>query len=130
MRKAQTAFLLTILILFSCSWGKPPAALINDTIEKMVLIDRAMDYTEEVTRIDIIDMTVFDDRVEVEVRVEGWAIHRDLTIGATLPASKSKKPGWAVWKFFCRKVDKAWEIVERYKVKEGFMEQESGPRSQ
>lgn len=88
----------------------------------MVLIDRAMEFREEVTKISIVGVTRFEDQVEVEVRLEGWATHRDLAIGATLPVSKVKRPGWAVWKYFCRKVDKTWVIVEKYKVDEGFGE--------
>lgn len=119
----RTLFLILILSLLSaCSSGKPPVEIFQDNIEKMVLLDRAMEFREEVTGISIVEITEYEDQVEVEVRVEGWAIHKDLAIGATLPASTSKRPGWATWKFFCRKVDKTWVIVEKYKVEEGFVE--------
>jgi hypothetical protein len=109
-------------ILAACSSGKPPESLFYDNIEKMVQVDRAMDFTEKVTSISVVSMTVFEEQVEVEVRVEGWAVHRDLVIGAVLPVSKDKSPGWSRWKFFCRKVDKTWVIFEKYKVEEGFVE--------
>ena len=88
----------------------------------MVLVDRAMEFQEKITKTQIVKMTVYSNQVEVEVLIEGWATHRDLAIGATLPTSKNKKPGWATWKFFCRQVDKNWVIVEKYKVDEGFDE--------
>ena len=123
MRRAHFTFFIIVLLLVSCASGKPPEALFIDNIEKMVLVDRAMNFDEKITRINIVDMRDFEDQVEVEVRVEGWATHRDLAIGATLPVSKNREPGWATWKFFCRKVDKNWVIVEKYKVEEGFKEQ-------
>jgi hypothetical protein len=120
LKKAFFPFLFLILLVLSCSQGKPPDELFHDDVEKMVLLDRAMEFEEEITRISIVARTVYEDQVEVEVRLEGWAMHRDLAIGATLPASKAKRPGWATWKFFCRKVDKTWVIVDKYKVEEGF----------
>jgi hypothetical protein len=120
LRRIVLPFFVLVLTVVSCSSGKPPETLFSENIGKMVLIDRAMDFTEEVTGISVLDMTVYEDQVEVEVRVEGWAVHSDLRIGATLPASRSKRPGWAIWKFFCRKVDKTWVIVDKYKVDEGF----------
>lgn len=122
MRKVLSGFLVLIPILVSCSSGNPPESLFRDNFEKMVLVDRAMDFNEKVTKISILNMTVFEDQVEVEIRVEGWATHRDLVIGATLPVSKNREAGWARWKFFCRKMDKTWVIVEKYKVEEGFVE--------
>lgn len=119
MRKPFLFFLFLIPFFLSCSSGRPPVGLFKDNIEKMVLIDRAMKFNEEVTDVSIVGMKVYEDQVEVEVLVKGWATHRDLVIGATLPASRVKKPGWATWKFFCRKGDKAWVIVEKYKVAEG-----------
>lgn len=119
MKRALLPILVLVSILPSCSSGKPPDQLFKDNIEKMVLIDRAMDFEEEVTKVTVVGMTAYEDQVEVTVRVEGWATHKDLAIGATLPASKMKQPGWATWKFFCRKVDKNWEILEKYKVEEG-----------
>ena len=68
-------------------------------------------------------MTVYEDQVEVEVRVEGWATHTDLNIGATLPASKVRSPSWATWKFFTNKRGENWIIREKFKVAEGFEEQ-------
>lgn len=123
MRRTVLSFLVVVLSVVSCSSSKPPESLFAGNIEKMVLIDRAMGFQEEVTDVSIEDVTAYEDQVEVEVRVEGWAVHPDLGIGATLPASRSKRPGWAVWKFFCRKVEKTWVIVEKYKVDEGFEEQ-------
>jgi hypothetical protein len=122
LKKALLPFLFLITLALSCSSGKPPDELFHNNIEKMVLIDRAMEFQEEITKISIVSMTAYEDQVEVEVRLEGWATHRDLAIGATLPASRTKKPGWAIWKFFCRKADKVWVIVEKYKVEEGFDE--------
>ena len=113
-------FLTLFPFFFSCSSGKPPETLFNDNIQKMLMVDRAMDFREEITRISIVSQTVFKDQVEVEVRVEGWATHRDLVIGAVLPVSPNERPGWSRWKFYCRKVDKEWVIVEKYKVEEGF----------
>ena len=123
MKTAHLPFLFLIVLLFACSSGKPPEQLFQDNIEKMVLLDRAMEFKEEVTKVSIVRVTEYEDQVEVEVRVEGWAVHKDLVIGATLPAASSKRQGWATWKFFCRKVDKNWVIVEKYKVEEGFDEQ-------
>ena len=123
MRKTLLPLLILIPLFLSCSSGKPPDELFHDDIERMLLLDRAMEFKEEVTKVSIVSMTVYEDQVEVEVRVEGWATHRDLTIGATLPAAKTKKPGWATWKFFCRKTGDNWVIKEKYKVAEGFDEQ-------
>ena len=120
MRKACLIFLILVPLALSCSSGKPPDEIFHDNIEKMVLLDRAMEFKEEVTKISIVSMTVYEDQVEVEVRVEGWATHRDLALGDTLPASDVKKQGWATWKFFCKKKDKEWVIVEKFKVAEGF----------
>jgi len=115
--------MILIPLLFSCSSGKPPEEIFHNNIEKMVLIDRAMRFKEEITKVSITSMTTYEDQVEVEVRVEGWAVHSDLVIGATLPASTVKKPGWATWKFFCVKGDDGWIIKEKFKVEEGFEEQ-------
>ena len=82
-----------------------------------------MEFREEVTKISIVSITNYEDQVEAEVRVEGWAVHRDLVIGATLPVSKVKKSGWATWKFFLIKEDDGWIIREKFKVAEGFVEQ-------
>ncbi len=116
-------FLILFPILSSCSSGKPPEEVITGNIAKMVQVDRAINFNEEVTAIDILSRTVFQDRVEVEVRVEGWATHPDLVIGAVLPVSKDRKPGWAKWKFFCREEGKGWVVVDKYKIEEGFEEQ-------
>lgn len=88
----------------------------------MVRVDKAMGFKEEVTAISVIEKVAYEDQVEIEVRVEGWATHSDLALGATLPVSKTGKQGWAVWKFFCRKTDKTWTIDEKFKVEEGFTE--------
>ena len=120
MRKAFLFFMILFPSILACSSAKPPDALFQDNIRKMVLIDRAMGFDEEITDITIVKKTPFENQVEVTVRVEGWATHKDLVIGAALPASKVKKPGWAIWKFFCRKKDKVWVIMEKYKVEEGF----------
>ena len=123
MRKVFLPILVLIPLFFSCSSGKPPIELFQGNVEKMVLVDRAMEFKEEITKISIVSITNYEDQVEAEVRVEGWAVHRDLVIGATLPASKEKKPGWATWKFFLIKEDDGWIIREKFKVAEGFLEQ-------
>ena len=123
LRKFILSFLILVPLFLSCSSGKPPEELFHDNINKMVLLDRAMEFKEEITKISIVSMTVYEDQVEVEVRVEGWAIHSDLAIGCTLPASKVKTPSWATWKFFCRKIGDNWVIKEKFKVAEGFEEQ-------
>ena len=130
MRKALLPSLILIPLLLSCSSGKPPDDLIHDNIEKMVLLDHALEFKEEITKISIVSTTVYEDQVEVEVRVEGWATHPDLSIGATLPASKVKQPSWATWKFFTNKRGENWIIREKYKVAEGFEEQEPESSSQ
>ncbi|MGD8353092.1 MAG: hypothetical protein PVJ01_02915 [Pseudomonadota bacterium] len=89
----------------------------------MVMVDRAMEFDEEVTKVAIVSRKKFEDLVEIEVLVEGWATHRDLVMGAVLPISPDRETGWARWKFFCRKVDGEWTIVNKYKVDEGFEEQ-------
>jgi hypothetical protein len=120
----RKAFLLILIpLVLSCSSGKPPDELFHDNIEKMVLLDRAMEFKEKITKVSIVNIIKYENQVEVEVRVEGWAVHRDLRIGATLPASKAKKPGWATWKFFCIKDGDNWTIKEKFKVAEGFVEQ-------
>lgn len=86
----------------------------------MVLLDHAIGFDEEIARVSIVSMTVYEDQVEVEVRVEGWATHPDLTIGATLPSSKVRNPSWATWKFFMNKRGENWIIREKFKVAEGF----------
>jgi len=123
LRQALLPFLLLIPLVLSCSSGKPPDDLFHDNIRKMVLLDRALGFNEEVTKVSIVNTTVYEDQVEVEVRVEGYATHRDLTIGATLPASKVKSPSWATWKYFTVKMGENWTIKEKYKVAEGFNEQ-------
>jgi hypothetical protein len=123
LRKGFLPVLILIPLFFSCSSGKPPDELFHDNVKKMVLVDRAMRFKEEVTKISIVSITKYEDQVEAEVRVEGWAVHRDLRIGATLPVSKEKKSGWATWKFFLTKKDDDWIIMEKFKVAEGFVEQ-------
>ena len=108
-----------LLLLLSCS-SAPPDELFVDDIHKMVLIDREMGFREEITGVQIIDRTRYENQVEVQVRVTGWAVHQDLTIGATLPATEAPAESWAVWMYFCRKVDKEWIVEEKYKVEEGF----------
>lgn len=122
VRKTLIPLLLILSLAPSCSSNKPPDSIFEENIGKMVLVDRAMGFKEEITGITVEKRTKFEDQLEVQVRVEGWATHKDITIGATLPASKVKKAGWATWKFFCKKINKKWVIVEKYKVKEGFEE--------
>jgi hypothetical protein len=122
LRKLILPFLILVPLFVSCSSSKPPEEIFHDNIEKMILLDRAMGFKGEVTSVSIVSMTVYEDQVEVEVRVEGWTSHRDLVIGATLPASKVKKPGWATWKFFTAKEGENWVIKEKFKVAEGFEE--------
>ena len=111
---------LLALSLFSCSSGSPPDDLFHDDVEKMVLVDRALGFDVEISGVEVVKRRDLDNRVEVEVRVTGWATHPDLTIGATLPAGKERQESWATWKYFCRKNDKVWEVEEKYKVDEGF----------
>jgi hypothetical protein len=86
----------------------------------MVLLDREMGFEEKITKIEMIGHTKYENQVEIEVRVTGWATHQDVTIGATLPAAREQKESWATWKYFCRREDKKWVIDEKYKVEEGF----------
>jgi len=123
LRKLVLPFLVLVPLILSCSSNKPPDELFHDNIKKMVLLDRAMEFNEEVTKINIVNTTVYEDQVEVEVRIEGWATHRDIALGATLPVTKVKQPSWAIWKFFCVKTGDTWIIKEKFKVAEGFGEQ-------
>lgn len=122
MRKTLIPLLVIIFLLPSCSSNSPPDSIFKDNIEKMVFVDRAMGFKEEVTGITVEKRTKFEGQVEVQVRIEGWASHKDITIGATLPVSKARKAGWSTWKFFCKKINRKWVIVEKYKVEEGFAE--------
>jgi hypothetical protein len=108
------------LSLIACSSAKPPDDLFQDDIEKMVLLDRELGFREEISEIKVLKRQASDERVEVVVRVTGWASHPDLKIGATLPTGKESKQGWATWKYFCRKIGKEWKIEEKYKVDEGY----------
>jgi len=114
-----TPILLFFVLLSGCS-SYPPDELFTDDINRMVMIEEEMGFSEKIDEIKVIDRTRFENRVEIEVRVTGWATHPDLTIGATLPAAKEPKPSWAAWKYFCRKQDKNWIIEEKFKVAEGF----------
>lgn len=84
------------------------------------MIDRELGFREEITGIKIIKRTKYEEQLEIQVRVTGWAVHPEITIGATLPAASEQKSSWAVWKYFCRKVDKTWVVDDKYKVEEGF----------
>jgi len=119
LRHLVSVFLLA-LNLIACSSAKPPDHLFQDDIEKMVLLDRELGFREEISEIKVLKRQASDERVEVVVRVTGWASHSDLKIGATLPAGKESKQGWAIWKYFCRKIGKEWKIEEKYKVDEGY----------
>ena len=114
-----SSILLFLFLLPGCS-SYPPDELFTNDINRMVMIEQEMGFIVKIEDVKIVDRTRFEDRVEIEVRVTGWATHPDLTIGATLPAAKEPKPSWAVWKYFCRKQDKNWVIDEKYKVEEGF----------
>ena len=103
----------------ACSVGKPPDELFHDDVEKMVLLDRELGFREEISGIEILERRKRDGRVEVVLRVTGWASHKDLKVGATLPAGEEAQEGWAVWKYYCRKTDGKWTIEEKYKVDEG-----------
>jgi hypothetical protein len=104
----------------SCS-STPPDELFFDDVHRMVLLDREMGFREEITMVEVIDHTKYENQVEVQVRVTGWATHQDLTIGATLPVAREQKTSWATWKYFCREKNKNWVIDEKYKVEEGFL---------
>jgi hypothetical protein len=107
------------LFLSGCS-SKPPEQFFLDDIQKMVLIDRNLGFLEEITEVEIIKRIRYEEQHEIQVRVTGWAVHPDITIGATLPAFPRQRDSWAIWKYFCRKVDKKWVVDEKYKVEEGF----------
>jgi hypothetical protein len=121
--------LLLLPFLPACS-AEPPEQFFKDDIMRMVLLERELGFREEITGIEILKRTHYEDQIEVQVRVTGWAVHPEITIGATLPASSVKKPSWAVWKYFCSKVEKKWVIDDKYKVEEGFVEQNSESRIQ
>jgi len=112
--------LLPLLFLIPSCTSYPPDELFTNDVVLMVMIEREMGFKEEIDKVEIVNRTRFEDQAEIEVRVTGWATHRDLTIGATLPAAKEPKSSWAAWKYFCRKKDKNWIIEEKYKVEEGF----------
>jgi hypothetical protein len=111
--------LLFLFSIPSCSSHPPDELFVND-ISRMVLIDREMGFTEEITKVEIVERTSYENQMEVQVRISGWAVHPEITIGATLPAARTRKSSWAVWKYFCSEVDKNWVVEEKYKVKEGF----------
>lgn len=111
--------IMLILTLASCS-SMPQDELFLNEIQRMVRIDKGLEFNEEIAGIEILKKISYKTQVEVEVKVTGWATHHELSIGATLPASKNKRKGWAIWKFFCVKNDKLWEIKEKYKIDEGW----------
>jgi len=116
----RVSFLLLLLLLLpSCSSG-PPDELFTEDIRKMAMIEREMGFRVQVDDVEVLDRRKVEDRVEVDVRVTGWATHPDITIGAVLPASTERQPSWASWKYFCRKAEKTWVVEEKYKVQEGF----------
>ena len=117
---------LLLLILPSCS-SYPPDELFIEDIRKMAMGEREMGFAVQVDEAVVVSRRKIQDRLEVEVRVTGWATHSDLTIGAVLPASADELPSWALWKFFCRKKDKTWVIEEKYKVDEGFFQGSDSP---
>ena len=119
--RRRVAFLLLLLFLLlpSCSSG-PTDDLFTEDIRKMAMIEREMGFKVQVDKVEVLDRRKIEDRVEVDVRVTGWATHPDITIGAVLPAYTERQDSWALWKFFCRKADKTWVIEEKYKVQEGF----------
>jgi len=120
-RNTLLLLLPLLLLIPSCS-STPPDELFIKDINTMVLIDREMGFSEEITGIEILGRTSYENQVEVQVRVTGWATHQDLSIGATLPAAEEMMASWAIWKYFCRQKDKKWMIEEKYKVDEGFEE--------
>jgi hypothetical protein len=111
---------MLILTLASCT-SMPQDEFFLNEIQRMVRIDEGLEFKEEIAGIEILKKTSNKIQVEVEVKVTGWATHRELSIGATLPASNNRRKGWAVWKFFCVKNGKLWEIKEKYKIDEGWM---------
>lgn len=114
------AFLLLAMTFIACS-SPPPDDLFTEDIRKMVALDRGLGFKEEITAITIVTRIEHPEQYEIQVRVEGWATHPDLTIGATLPASKDKRDSWAKWTFFCKeREDETWMIQDKFKVEEGF----------
>lgn len=112
--------LLLAMTLTACS-TYPPDELFTDNIRRMVALDRGLGFKEEITSITVVKRIEHPGQYEIQVRVEGWATHPDLTIGATLPASTEKRGSWAMWTFFCKeKEDESWFVEEKFKVGEGF----------
>ncbi|MDF1536048.1 MAG: hypothetical protein P1S46_06030 [bacterium] len=116
----MVAILFLSIVVTACS-SPPPDDLFTDQVRKMAALDRGLGFKEEITAITVVDRIEHPEQYEIQVRVEGWAVHPDLTIGATLPASKEKRDSWAMWTFFCReKEDETWFVQDKYKVDEGF----------
>ena len=116
---AITIFLLATT-LFACS-NPPPDELFTEQIRKMAALDRGLGFKEEITSITVMKRIEYPEQYEIQVTVEGWATHPELTIGATLPAAPQKRDSWAKWTFFCKeKEDESWYVVDKYKVEEGF----------
>jgi hypothetical protein len=120
MRYIVPATLLLAMVFPACS-SPPPDDLFTTEIRKMTALDRGLGFREEITSITVVDRIEHPEQYEIQIRVEGWATHPDLTIGATLPAATSKRESWAMWTFFCReKEDETWFVEEKFKVDEGF----------
>jgi hypothetical protein len=113
--------LAALLLLPACS-RKPPEEMFLDNIGKMMLIDRELGFKEEISSITVQEIIEHPEQTEVIIRVEGWATHPEISIGAVLPAATEKFSSWATWKFYCVQTgDDRWEIKEKYKVAEGFV---------
>jgi len=92
----------------------------------MAMIEEEMGFAVQVDEVKVLKSEKVQDRLEVDVEVTGWASHPELTIGSVLPASPGKRPSRALWKYFCRKVEKEWVLEEKYKVQEEFLEDRGG----
>lgn len=121
IKRAFLLFLIILTIFIAACSKPPPDELFTDEIRKMAALDRGLGFKEEITAITVVERVEHPEQYEIQVRVEGWATHPELSIGATLPASSARRDSWARWTFFCKqKEDKSWIIQDKFKVEEGF----------
>ena len=122
MTKRAPFLLLIIFTIFIAACSKPPPdELFTEEIRKMAALDRGLGFKEEISSIEVIERIEHPEQYEIQVRVEGWATHPELSIGATLPATSTRRDSWARWTFFCKqREDKSWIIQDKFKVEEGF----------